>query len=174
MLLRAYIASDQAAVIRLWEECGLLRSWNDPVKDIARKLLVQRELFLVGVLGEEVVATAMGGYDGHRGWVNYLAVSPQHQRKGLGRALMHRLEELLQASGCPKLNLQVRAGNAAVLEFYRRLGYAEDPVVSLGKRLIHDHTPGTSIPGLEPSHGSTHEVVLSCKVAGYSPVSGSP
>jgi ribosomal protein S18 acetylase RimI-like enzyme len=70
--------------------------------------------------------------------VNYLAVSPQHQRKGLGRAVMHRLEELLQAAGCPKLNLQVRAGNATVLDFYRQLGYSEDPVVSLGKRLIHD------------------------------------
>jgi ribosomal protein S18 acetylase RimI-like enzyme len=138
MLLRAYSASDQTDVIRLWEACGLIRSWNDPVKDIVRKLAVQRELFLVGLLGEELVATAMAGYDGHRGWVNYLAVSPQHQRKGLGRAVMHRLEELLQTAGCPKLNLQVRAGNAAVLDFYRRLGYSEDSVVSLGKRLIHD------------------------------------
>jgi len=138
MLLRAYSASDQTAVIRLWEKCGLLRPWNDPVKDIARKLEVQPELFLVGLLGEELVATAMAGYDGHRGWVNYLAVSPQHQRKGLGRALMRELEERLLAAGCPKLNLQVRNDHAAVLDFYRRLGYAEDPVVSLGKRLIHD------------------------------------
>lgn len=138
MLIRAYAESDQSAVIGLWEECGLLRPWNDPVRDIARKLAVQPELFLVGLVGDVPVATVMAGYEGHRGWVNYLAVSPAHQRRGLAALLMQRVEELLQARGCPKLNLQVRAGNAAAVQFYRRLGYVEDPVISLGKRLIHD------------------------------------
>jgi len=85
-----------------------------------------------------VVGTAMGGYDGHRGWVNYLAVAPELRGKGLGRKLMATLESLLTARGCPKLNLQVRAGNEAAIGFYTRLGYKQDEVVSLGKRLIED------------------------------------
>lgn len=80
----------------------------------------------------------MAGFDGHRGWVNYLAVAPEHQKKGFGRLLMRHVEEALQARGCPKLNLQVRPENKEVLEFYRRLGYAAEDRVSLGKRLITD------------------------------------
>jgi ribosomal protein S18 acetylase RimI-like enzyme len=101
-------------------------------------LVVQPELFLVGLLEKALVASVMGGYEGHRGWVNYLAVSPDYRGRGYGRALMTRIEELLLAMGCPKLNIQVRATNAQVLEFYREIGYAQDDVVSLGKRLIAD------------------------------------
>ena len=85
-----------------------------------------------------LVGTAMVGFDGHRGWVYYLAVSPGHQRQSLGRALMDEAEALLRERGCPKLNLQVRTSNAEVLAFYRALGYVQDDVVSLGKRLIRD------------------------------------
>lgn len=138
MRIRPYAAGDETAVIELWEKCRLTRPWNDPRKDIARKLAVQPELFLVGVLGEAIVATAMAGYEGHRGWVNYLAVSPEHRRKGLGKTLMREVEKRLMARGCPKLNVQVRAANGEALQFYRRLGYAQDEAVALGKRLIPD------------------------------------
>jgi ribosomal protein S18 acetylase RimI-like enzyme len=138
MRIRSYAAVDETAVIALWEKCRLTRPWNDPRKDIARKLAVQPELFLVGVLGEAIVATVMAGYEGHRGWVNYLAVSPEHQRKGLGKALMLEVEKRLTERGCPKLNVQVRAANGEALQFYRRLGYAQDEAVALGKRLIPD------------------------------------
>ena len=103
-----------------------------------RKLGVQRELFLVGVEAGVIVAAIMAGYDGHRGLVNYLAVDPQHRRRGHGAALMRRVEEVLKERGCPKVNLAVRSGNAEVIAFCRKLGYAPDEVVPLGKRLIPD------------------------------------
>lgn len=138
MQIRPYRPADEPAVIRLWSECGLTRPWNDPRKDIARKLTVQPELFLVGEIEGKVVATAMAGYDGHRGWVNYLAVSGRCRRRGLGRQLMQHIEAQLEAMGCPKLNMQVRTGNDAAIAFYERLGYAQDNAVALGKRLIAD------------------------------------
>ncbi|WP_295959913.1 GNAT family acetyltransferase [Rhodoferax sp.] len=138
MHIRPYQETDEAAVVALWQACGLTRPWNDPHKDIARKLQVQRELFLVGEADGQLIATAMAGYDGHRGWVNYLAVEPSQRGHGLGAALMQHIEQQLLALGCPKLNLQVRSSNTAVLDFYRHLGYAQDEAVGLGKRLIPD------------------------------------
>ena len=138
MDIRPFLESDEPAVIALWEACGLTRSWNDPRKDIARKLAVQREWFLVGTEDGRVVASVMAGYDGHRGWVNYLAVSPDARMKGGGRQMMAEVERLLCAAGCPKINLQIRTTNDAVIEFYRRLGYVQDDVVSFGRRLIVD------------------------------------
>ena len=138
MRIRAFQAGDEAAVVALWERCRLTRPWNDPRKDIARKLGVQPELFLVGEIDDALVATVMAGYDGHRGWVNYLAVSPEVQRKGLGKALMQEVEARLLARGCPKINMQVRTSNTEAIAFYRRLGYAQDESVALGKRLIPD------------------------------------
>lgn len=139
LAIGSFEPADEAAVIALWHRCGLVRPWNDPAKDIARKQAEQPELF--GVLRDEeagVVGTVMAGYDGHRGWINYLAVEPNRQRQGLGRRLMAWAEAALAARGCPKINLQVRQGNEAVLGFYAALGYADDRVVSLGKRLMHD------------------------------------
>ncbi len=138
MNVRAYNDPDELPVIALWQACGLTRPWNDPQRDIARKLTVQPELFLVGELDGALVATVMAGFEGHRGWVNYLAVAPDLQGRGYGRALMTLVEEKLIAMGCPKLNLQIRSTNTAVLDFYSRLGYANDEVVSLRKRLITD------------------------------------
>ncbi|MGB6850158.1 MAG: GNAT family acetyltransferase, partial [Thermoanaerobaculia bacterium] len=109
-----------------------------PAKDIRRKLEVPPEMFVVGVLNEELVATAMAGYEGHRGWINYLAVAPEHQGKGFGRAIMAEAEKLLREAGCPKVNVQVRGTNSAAIEFYRRLGYRIEDVVGLGKRIEHD------------------------------------
>lgn len=138
MRIRPYRAEDEDAVIALWQACGLTRAWNDPRKDIARKLTVQPELFLVAEDGGKLVATLMAGYEGHRGWVNYLAVSPPHRRRGYARVLMQEAETRLVALGCPKLNIQVRNSNAEALGFYRAIGYAQDETVSLGKRLIPD------------------------------------
>lgn len=141
MQIRPFQDSDEPAVIDLWERCGLLRPQNDPHRDIRRKREVQRELFLVGLVDGQIVASVMAGYEGHRGWINYLAVAPEHQRRGFGRAMMAETERLLRKLGCPKINLQVRSTNAAVIAFYRRLGYGVDDVVSLGKRLEEDR-PG--------------------------------
>jgi ribosomal protein S18 acetylase RimI-like enzyme len=144
MRIRPFDPADTEPVVALWQACGLTRPWNDPRRDIARKLEVQPELFLVGVADRPgdadgaVIASAMAGYDGHRGWVNYLAVHPDHQRAGHARALMAEVERLLEERGCAKVNLQVRDGNAEALAFYAALGYGVDATVSLGKRLIPD------------------------------------
>ena len=108
LTIRPYRESDQETVIELWRECGLVVAWNDPASDIRRKLRVQRDMFLVGLLGSRLVATVMAGYEGHRGWINYLAVKPAFRKQGLGRRLMEEAEERLIAAGCPKINLQVR------------------------------------------------------------------
>jgi ribosomal protein S18 acetylase RimI-like enzyme len=138
MEIRPYRESDQDAVVALWRECGLVKPWNDPVKDIHRKLCIQRDLFLVGSMNGRLVATAMVGYEGHRGWINYLAVSADCRKQGFGRLLMDEAEALLRAMGCPKISLQIRRSNADVVAFYRSIGYSEDDVVSMGKRLIED------------------------------------
>jgi ribosomal protein S18 acetylase RimI-like enzyme len=136
--IRPFEKRDEASVLALWHTCELMRPWNDPRKDIQRKLAVQPELFLVGEEGGEIVATAMAGYDGHRGWINYLAVKPDLQRQGYGRAIMAEAERLLIARGVPKINLQVRASNKDVIAFYTRVGFVVEEVVSLGKRLVND------------------------------------
>ena len=129
---------DAGAVVELWGLCSLLRSWNDPHKDIERKIAVAPDLFLVGEADDRIVATAMGGYDGHRGSVYYLAVHPDHREGGLGREIMRELEQRLTRIGCPKINIMVREGNEDVIKFYGRIGYRHDPVVVLGNRLIKD------------------------------------
>jgi ribosomal protein S18 acetylase RimI-like enzyme len=141
MRIRPFLDADEPAVIALWQACGLTRPWNDPARDIDRKRAVQREWFLVGTLDERVVASAMAGYDGHRGWVFYVAVAPEARGRGFGRALMREVERRLREAGCPKLNLLVRDDNAAAIGFYRALGYVQDKVVSLGRRLIEDAPP---------------------------------
>jgi ribosomal protein S18 acetylase RimI-like enzyme len=138
MKIRPFASEDTEAVIALWQTCGLVRPWNDPRKDIARKLAVQPELFLVGVDEDQIIASAMGGYDGHRGSAYYVAVSPYHQGKAYGLAIMTELETKLLAMGCPKINLFVRSGNEKVEAFYARLGYEPETARSHGKRLIPD------------------------------------
>ena len=140
MQIRAFHPQDEEAVIALWERCDLVRTWNDPSKDIQRKLQVRAELFLVGLVEGKIIASVMAGYEGHRGWLNYLAVDPEYQRRGFARAIVEEAEQLLQAAGCPKINLQVRTSNRDVIEFYRRIGYSIDEVVSMGKRLKHDNS----------------------------------
>ena len=138
MEIRGFQDADESEVVRLWERCGLTRAWNDPAKDIARKRRVQKDLFLVGTIDGALVASAMVGYDGHRGWVNYLAVDPGHRRRGLASAMMTEAERRLRALGCAKINLQIRRDNLEAVAFYKRLGFVEDAAVSLGKRLEDD------------------------------------
>jgi len=139
MLIRAFAEPDTAAVIDLWTDCGLVRPWNDPAKDIARKRTEQPELFLVGVdVAARVMATAMIGFDGHRGWVYYLAVAADQRGRGYARALMQEAEARLTALGCPKIMLMVRADNSPVIGMYEGLGYGVESTVVLGKRLIPD------------------------------------
>ena len=138
MTLRPYRPADEPAVIGLWRACDLVRPWNDPRKDIARKLRVNPEWFLVAESAGAIIGTVMAGYEGHRGWINFLAVEPARQRGGLGRKLMAEAEQLLRAAGCAKINLQVRRTNAAVIAFYERLGFGVDEAVSMGKRLETD------------------------------------
>jgi len=138
MEIRPFEQRDADQVVALWHQCGLTRDWNDPRLDIERKLTTQPELFLVGELDNRVMATAMAGYDGHRGWVNYLAVAAEQRGQGHGRRLMAEVERLLEDRGCPKLNIQVRAENTTAIGFYRSIGYLEDASISLGKRLIAD------------------------------------
>ena len=138
MVIRVYVPEDESAVVDLWDKCNLTRPWNNPKLDIKRKLKVNPELFLVGLIDNRVIATAMGGYEGHRGWVYYLAVDPIHQRKGYGQQIMDAIEEKLRAMDCPKINIQIRADNIDVLRFYESIGYKTEDRVSIAKRLIED------------------------------------
>lgn len=138
MEIRPFHPSDEAAVVRLWTDCGLIVPWNDPHREVERKVKMQPEMFLLGCLDGRVVAAVMAGYVGHRGWINYLAVLPDHQRGGIGRRIIEEAENHLRAVGCPKINLQVGSSNAAVIKFYERIGFKRDDVVSLGKRLEPD------------------------------------
>jgi ribosomal protein S18 acetylase RimI-like enzyme len=136
--IRPYEPRDEMAVVQLWSDCGLIVPWNNPHRDIHRKLKVQPEMFLVGCSGGQIIATVMAGYDGHRGWINYLAVHPNYQRSGIGKRMMDEAEIRLRAAGCPKINLQVRSTNADAIAFYKKIGYKVDDVVSFGKRLESD------------------------------------
>jgi ribosomal protein S18 acetylase RimI-like enzyme len=138
MIIRSYRCEDESAIIELWRKCNLVRFWNNPEKDITRKLSVNPEMFLVGQIGGKPVATMMGGYEGHRGWIYYLAVDPAYQRQGFGRQIMEAIEEKILATGCPKINLMVRHDNLEAVKFYEKLGYNTDEVVSMGKRLVAD------------------------------------
>lgn len=138
-MLRTFCEEDTESVVQLWKACGLTRPWNDPFKDIERKLNVCDELFLVAKLDDRLVGSVMGGYDGHRGWINYLAVDAHYRKRGIGRELMHEVEARLLALSCPKINLQIRSGNTSVIAFYQAIGFTDDNVLSFGKRLIPDN-----------------------------------
>lgn len=138
MEIRPYQDADENEVIQLWKACGLTVPHNDPIKDIKRKSTVQPELFLVGVRQGRIIACVMAGYEGHRGWLNYLAVSPDLRQRGFARQLVSEAENRLRSIGCPKINLQVRTTNTDAIAFYRKIGFVEDNVISLGKRLEID------------------------------------
>lgn len=135
---RTYREDDEPAVIELWRQCDLVRPWNHPQADIRRKCADSPHLFFVGERGGALVATCMAGYDGHRGWIYYLAVAPALRRSGIASRLVALVETELLELGCAKIDLMVRDTNSAVIEFYRALGYASDPVTVMSKRLIVD------------------------------------
>ncbi len=135
---RLYRDDDEAAVIELWRRCELLRPWNHPQADIRRKCADSRELFFVGERDGRLVASCMAGYDGHRGWIYYLAVAPELQRRGIASRLLAIAEAELCSLGCPKIDLMVRDTNQEVIAFYRALGYGDDPVAVMSKRLTDD------------------------------------
>ncbi len=125
-------------VIDLWSKCGLIRPWNDPDKDIDRKLTDKNGGFFLLFQGDRMIGSVMAGYDGHRGSINYLSIDPGHRSAGLGQMMMSHCEAFLIERGCPKINLFVRQGNDAVIGFYDQLGYEEEKAVAFGKRLIPD------------------------------------
>ena len=136
--LRPFRPADEDAVVDLWQRCRLTTAANNPKCDIERKLKVNPELFLVAAQGDRIVGTVMAGYEGHRGWINYLAVDPEARGRGIATKLMAEAEAKLRALGCPKVNLQVRGANRCVLEFYQKIGYEIEDRVSFGKRLAND------------------------------------
>jgi ribosomal protein S18 acetylase RimI-like enzyme len=147
--IRAFTEADRRGLVDLWLRCDLTRPWNDPDRDIDRKAAHSGGLFVAlgaptGATTDaptQVIGSVMAGYDGHRGWINYLAVDPAWRGSGLGRRLMVVAEEYLRAIGAPKINLQVRTENQNAVAFYHAIGFDTDAVVSMGKRLVDDQAP---------------------------------
>lgn len=134
--IRPYQPKDHAQVVALWSDVFADDPpWNEPAAMIRRKLAVQPELFFVACINDQVVGAVMAGFDGVRGWIHHLAVYNSYRRQGIARSLMRAAEKGLEAAGCPKVNLQVRATNSSVIAFYRSLGYEVEDRASLGKRL---------------------------------------
>jgi ribosomal protein S18 acetylase RimI-like enzyme len=136
--IRIFKEDDSQDVIKLWEECKLVVPWNNPQSDINRKIKDSPDLFFVGELDECIIASCMAGFDGHRGWIYYLAVHPDYRRKSYARVIMSFAEKSLQKIGCPKIDLMIRNTNSDVIDFYKQIGYKADPVVVMSKRLIED------------------------------------
>ncbi|MFV0422072.1 GNAT family acetyltransferase [Oleidesulfovibrio sp.] len=137
-VVRPFRPEDSDALIALWKECGLTVPWNDPYKDLVRKLSEAPQEILIAEKDSIMAGAVMYGYDGHRGSVNYLCVAPHFRQSGLGRLLMQHVEKRLTERGCPKINICVRKDNIAISGFYAAQGYQEDNVIVLGKRLTHD------------------------------------
>jgi GNAT superfamily N-acetyltransferase len=149
MIIRPYHDADEKGIVELWQRCGLVRAVNNPYRDIRRKLNVNGELFLVGTIDGQIVATVMAGYDGHRGGINYVGVDPAYRRQGLGREIMAEAERRLAGIGCPKINLQVRGENKAVIDFYRQMGFIAEDNVQMGRRLEIDEGSPITPAGIE-------------------------
>lgn len=135
LIIRSFQVSDEHDVIDLWHRCNLVVPQNDPKKDIAMKLQVQPELFFVGVISKRIVSTVMSGYDGHRGWIYYLGVDPDFQKRGIALRMVEEVESKLRKLGCLKINLQIRTTNKSVIAFYKHIGFGDDDVIGMGKRL---------------------------------------
>jgi ribosomal protein S18 acetylase RimI-like enzyme len=130
--------SDASAVVALWEACGLTRPWNDPIADYTLALDMPASTIFIAREEGRIVASVMVGFDGHRGWIYYLAVAPDARRGGHGRAMMAAAERWLRDLGAPKLQLMVRDDNEAALGFYAALGLEPQKVVTLGRFLKDD------------------------------------
>jgi ribosomal protein S18 acetylase RimI-like enzyme len=135
--IRQFELSDQEKVIALWRKVGIIRVTNDPENDIEKKLEHSPELFLVAEVDGSIAGSVMIGYEGHRGWIYYLGVLPELQRTKIGTALMIKAEEILREHQCPKINLLVKKSNKQVIDFYKKIGFLEDEVICMGKRLVY-------------------------------------
>jgi ribosomal protein S18 acetylase RimI-like enzyme len=133
--IRAACEADENAVTALWHACNLTAPYNDPSSDFRFALGKASSDILVAAEGGEIVGSVMVGHDGHRGWLYYVAVAPQHRKKGIGRALVKAAEQWLSDRGVPKVHLMVRETNATVVEFYARMGYDPMPRVNMQKWL---------------------------------------
>ena len=139
MEIRVFVEADTDAVIDLWQLADLTHPNNDPFLDIQRKMNDSPWGFLIAMDGRTIIGSIMVGYDGHRGWINYLACHPNHRRRGVAKSLMNEAKNLLLERGCPKINLQVRSGKESAVKFYESIGYSDDNVISFGLRLIPDN-----------------------------------
>lgn len=135
LAIRTFADSDTAAMAGLWDICGLTRPWNDPAADIALARQTPTAEIFVGVIDDRIVASAMCGSDGHRGWVYYVAVDPAFRGRGYGRDMMARAEAWLADQGVPKIELMVRSENTAVQRFYEAIGYNVEPVSVMARWL---------------------------------------
>ena len=127
--------ADIPDVIALWQACGLTRPWNDPASDIALARREANSTVLIGRDGGAIVATAMVGHDGHRGWVYYVATDPERRSRGYGRVIMNAAEDWLRAAGMAKVQLMVRRENARAGAFYQSIGYTESQTIVFAKWL---------------------------------------
>jgi ribosomal protein S18 acetylase RimI-like enzyme len=139
MEIRVFVEADTDAVVDLWQLADLTHPNNDPFLDIKRKMNDSPWGFLIAMDGRTIIGSIMVGYDGHRGWISYLACHPNHRRRGVAKSLMNEAKNLLLERGCPKINLQVRSGNESAVKFYESIGYSDDNVISFGLRLIPDN-----------------------------------
>jgi ribosomal protein S18 acetylase RimI-like enzyme len=133
--IRLFEERDRGSVLDLWLESDIDQPWLNLDAEIDEMLRHDGSLFLVAVDGDAIVGAVMGAYDGPRGWVYHLAVTPEQRKAGIGRLLMESLEQRMRERGVAKVNLQVRADNIHVVAFYDGLGYADEPLTSMGKRL---------------------------------------
>ena len=136
--IRKFELKDQKEVIEIWRKVGVIRITNDPENDIERKLKHSPDFFLVAEVDGAIAGSIMIGYEGHRGWIYYLGVSPELQRSKIGTELMKKAEEILREHKCPKINLMVRRSNQSVIDFYKKIGFVEDEVICIGKRLTYE------------------------------------
>ncbi|AUD02151.1 GNAT family acetyltransferase [Spirosoma pollinicola] len=135
MEISALTLSEIDSATALWTSAGLTRPWNDPQADIKFALATPSSTVLAGRLDGAVIATVMVGFDGHRGWVYYLAVEDAHRGRGFGAAMMQAAENWLVKHGVPKLLLMIRPENDTVLKFYEAIGYSLNEVIVMQKKL---------------------------------------
>lgn len=136
--IRIFREEDKQTVIEMWHLCNLISEANNPELDIERKRKEDGSLFFVGEYNGSPVATCMAGYDGHRGWLYYLAVHPDYQKRHFGKMIVKHAEEALKSTGCPKIDLMIRNTNRKTIKFYEKVGYVHEPVIVMGKRLTVD------------------------------------
>ena len=135
MLTRIANLTDTNQIIEIWEECELTRPWNNPVDDIKNALTTLTSCIILLYDNLQIIGTVMVGYDGHRGWIYYLAVRKKFQKKGYGKQLIEEAEKWLKEKQVPKVNLMIRNSNKVVKGFYLSIGYKDDKVITMAKWL---------------------------------------